>query len=207
MIMRRKDWTVAGATLAVAVTAAVGILCARGHVRSRNGPGAEVAHESTEKVTVRLLREPIATTAFAATTLDGRSISSADWRGKVVLVNFWATWCPPCIQEIPALQRLARDFAGHEDFSVLMVAVSDSNGKVRAFLGRGADMVLFDPNWEVANRYGTDKLPETYLVVKGQVVRKFVGMTDWDAASLRQEIQARLKGSHPSTAALRAPGT
>jgi thioredoxin-like negative regulator of GroEL len=68
-------------------------------------------------------------------------------------------------------------------------------------------MVLFDPNWEVANRYGTDKLPETYLVVNGQVVRKFVGMTDWDAAALRQEIQTRLKGSRPSTAALRAPGT
>ena len=91
MIMGRKQWAVAGAMVAVAVSAAVGILCARGHVRSRNGPGAEVEHESAEKVTVRLLREPIATTAFAATTLDGRSISSADWRGKVVLVNFWAT--------------------------------------------------------------------------------------------------------------------
>ncbi|HSS76973.1 MAG TPA: TlpA disulfide reductase family protein [Thermoanaerobaculia bacterium] len=125
----------------------------------------------------------------------------------VTLVHFWATWCPPCIQEIPALQRLSKDFAGHEDFSVLMVAVSDSNSKVRAFLGRGSDMVLFDPNWEVANRYGTSQLPETYLVVNGQVVRKFVGMTDWDAAPLRQEIQARLKGSRPSTAALRTPGT
>src|SRR5262249_39535184 len=111
---------------------------------------------------------------------------------------------PPCIQEIPALQRLTRDFAGHDDFAVLMVAVADSNDKVRAFLGRGAaDMVLFDPNWEVANRYGTDKLPETYLVVKGQVVRKFVGMTDWDNATLRQEIQAKLKGPHSTTAALR----
>ncbi len=53
MIMGRKQWTVAGAMLAVAVSATVGILCARGHVRSRNGPGAEVEHESVEKVTVR----------------------------------------------------------------------------------------------------------------------------------------------------------
>src|SRR5262245_63555733 len=89
----------------------------------------------------------------------------------VTLVHFWATWCPPCIEEIPALQRLARDFAGHHDFAVLMVAVSDSADKVRTFLGPGAaDAVLFDPRWEVANRYGTDKLPETYLVVNGQVV-------------------------------------
>jgi thiol-disulfide isomerase/thioredoxin len=136
----------------------------------------------------------------------GRAATIGPRLAPVTLVHFWATWCPPCIQEIPALQRLARDFSGHEDFSVLMVAVSDSNSKVRAFLGSGADMVLFDPNWEVANRYGTDKLPETYLVVKGQVMRKFVGTTNWDSVPLRQEIEARLKGSHPSTAALRAPG-
>ncbi len=138
---------------------------------------------------------------------NGRSATIGPHLAPVTLVHFWATWCPPCIQEVPALQRLTRDFAGHEDFSVLMVAVSDSNTKVRAFLGRGADMVLFDPSWEVANRYGTDKLPETYLVVNGQVVRKFVGATDWDDAALRQEIQAKLKGAHPSTAALRQPGT
>jgi thiol-disulfide isomerase/thioredoxin len=111
----------------------------------------------------------------------------------VTLVHFWATWCPPCIKETPALQRLARDYAGHEDFSVLMVAVADNNDKVRGFLGGGADMVLFDPNWEVANRYGTDKLPETYLVVNRQVVRKFVGITDWDDPALRREIEAKLK--------------
>jgi thiol-disulfide isomerase/thioredoxin len=132
----------------------------------------------------------------------GKAATIGPHLAPVTLVHFWATWCPPCIQEIPALQRLARDFGGHDDFTVLMVAVSDSNGKVRNFLGRNADMVLFDPNWEVANRYGTDKLPETYLVVNGQVVRKFVGMTDWDDAALRREIQSKLKGAGPSTAAL-----
>ena len=138
---------------------------------------------------------------------NGRAATIGPHLAPVTLVHFWATWCPPCIQEVPALQRLTRDFAGHEDFSVLMVAVSDSNDKVRAFLGRGADMVLFDPSWEVANRYGTDKLPETYLVVNGQVVRKFVGTTDWDDVALRQTIEAKLKGARPSTAALRQPGT
>ena len=133
----------------------------------------------------------------------GQAATIGPHLAPVTLVHFWATWCPPCIKEIPALQRLSSDFSRHHGFKVVMIAVSDSNDKVRNFLGRGADMVLFDPNWEVANRYGTDKLPETYLVVNGQVVRKFVGMTDWDNATLRQEIQSKLKSAGPSTAALR----
>jgi thiol-disulfide isomerase/thioredoxin len=137
----------------------------------------------------------------------GRAATLGPRLAPVTLVHFWATWCPPCIQEIPALQRLARDLATRHDFAVVMVAVSDSADKVRSFLGPGtADSVLFDPKWEVANRYGTNKLPETYLIVGGQVVRKFVGMTNWDDPQLRAELNARL-GGHSSTAALRLPGS
>ncbi|HEV8579738.1 MAG TPA: TlpA disulfide reductase family protein [Thermoanaerobaculia bacterium] len=134
----------------------------------------------------------------------GRAATIGPRLAPVTLVHFWATWCPPCIQEIPALQRLSRDFAGHADFAVLMVAVSDSSEKVRTFLGSGADMVLFDPQWEVANRYGTDKLPETYLVVNGSVVRKFVGMTNWDDPKLRAELTAQLRNPN-RTASLAVP--
>lgn len=134
----------------------------------------------------------------------GRAATIGPRLAPVTLVHFWATWCPPCIQEIPALQRLSRDFAGHSDFTVLMVAVSDSSEKVRTFLGSGADMVLFDPQWEVANRYGTDKLPETYLVVNGSVVRKFVGMTNWDDPKLRSELTAQLRNPN-RTASLAIP--
>lgn len=122
----------------------------------------------------------------------GQSVTIEPRLAPVTLVHFWATWCPPCIKEIPALRRLSTDFAAHPKFKVLMVAVSDSNDKVRSFLGTGAGDVLFDPQWEVANRYGTDKLPETYLVVDGRIVRKFVGMTDWDDPGLRREIESKL---------------
>jgi thiol-disulfide isomerase/thioredoxin len=134
----------------------------------------------------------------------GRAATLGPRLAPVTLVHFWATWCPPCIEEIPALQRLARDLGDRHDFGIVMVAVSDSADKVRSFLGPGAaDSVLFDPKWEVANRYGTNKLPESYLIVGGQVVRKFVGMTNWDDPQLRAEITARLGGS--PTAALRLP--
>jgi thiol-disulfide isomerase/thioredoxin len=133
----------------------------------------------------------------------GRAATIGSRLAPVTLVHFWATWCPPCIQETPKLQRLIHDLSGNPGFSVVMVAVADSSDRVRTFLGPGSEMVLFDPNWKVANRYGTDKLPETYLVVRGQVVRKWVGMTDWDDPALRADLAARLKGGASKTAALR----
>jgi len=132
----------------------------------------------------------------------GRAATIGSRLAPVTLVHFWATWCPPCIQETPKLQRLIHDFSGNQDFSVVMVAVADSSDRVRTFLGPGSEMVLFDPNWKVANRYGTDKLPETYLVVRGQVVRKWVGMTDWDDQALRADLAGRLKNGASKTAAL-----
>jgi thiol-disulfide isomerase/thioredoxin len=134
----------------------------------------------------------------------GRSATIGSRLSPVTLVHFWATWCPPCVQETPKLKRLVHDFSGHPDFAVVMVAVADSSDHVQSFLGPGAEMVLFDPNWKVANRYGTDKLPETYLVVRGQVVRKWIGMTDWDDPALRAELSRHLAGASKS-AALRLP--
>jgi thiol-disulfide isomerase/thioredoxin len=112
----------------------------------------------------------------------------------VTLVHFWATWCPPCREEIPSLQRLGNDFAKYDDFGIVMVAVADETEKAKVFVGNWGSMVLFDPQWDVAKRYGTDKLPETYLVVGGEVVRKFVGQTNWDDPELRALIASRLGG-------------
>ena len=125
--------------------------------------------------------------------LDGRPAKLGSQLAPVSLVHFWATWCPPCIDEIPSLQRLVQDFRDHDDFSVVMIAVNDEKEKVTPFLGPGWDMVLFDPTWDVAKRYGTDKLPETYLVVRGEVVEKFVGATNWDDPKLRDRLTALLR--------------
>jgi thiol-disulfide isomerase/thioredoxin len=195
MIMGRKQWTVAGAMLAVAVSAAVGILCARGHVRSRNGPGAAVEYESAERVTVRLLREPIATTAFAAMTLDGRSVSSADWRGKVVLVNFWATWCPPCRAEIPDLIALQEKYRDH----FVIVGISVDEGSVDAVkrLRRGTQDQLPDRHVDAAAQKDLPPvmaLPTTLVLDRdGNLAQKNVGMLNAKETEAGTRLLAGLK--------------
>jgi thiol-disulfide isomerase/thioredoxin len=131
----------------------------------------------------------------------GRAATLGTRLSPVTLVHFWATWCPPCIEETPALERLAHDFAGYRDFGVLRVAVADSRSRVDEFLGPHAGSVLYDPQWDVAHRYGTEQLPETYLVVRGRIVEKFIGEVDWDDPAVRQKIAARLSNGPSGGAA------
>jgi thiol-disulfide isomerase/thioredoxin len=125
----------------------------------------------------------------------GRAATLGSRLAPVTLVHFWATWCPPCLEEAPALDRLARDFGGARDFALLRVAVADSRSRVDSFLGQGAAGVLYDPQWDVAHRYGTEQLPETYLVVRGRIVEKFIGAVNWDDPAVRQKIAAPLASS------------
>lgn len=123
----------------------------------------------------------------------GRPVTIGSHFTPVTLLHFWATWCPPCITEIPALERLSADFGGEPGFQIMMVAVDDDPEKVRPFVGSNrAFNVLFDPQWEVSHRYGTRKLPETYVVIRGKVVSslKFVGAQNWDDPRIRQTLQA-----------------
>lgn len=127
----------------------------------------------------------------------GRPTPLGSRMAPVTLVHFWATCCPPCIDEVPALRRLERDLADQPDFGILMVAVADSAERVAPFLGPGAEMVLYDPKWDVAHRYGTRQVPETYLVVRGRVLEKFEGATNWDDPDLRRRLRSHL-GPQPS---------
>jgi len=120
---------------------------------------------------------------------------------RVTLVHFWATWCPPCITEVPTLDRLAEEYSRYPDFRVLMVAVGDDVEAVETFRGSRAGGILYDPDWDVAHRYGTRALPETYLVVRGKVVEKWEGMVDWDDPAVRRRIEEALSAAGAEVAA------
>jgi thiol-disulfide isomerase/thioredoxin len=185
----------AGAMLVVAVSTVVAILYLRGHVRGRSGQGTGVEHESADKVTVRLFREPVTTAAFTATALDGRSISSADWRGKVVIVNFWATWCPPCRAEIPDLIALQAKYREH----LVVVGISEDEGSVdgvKRFVAEhkiNYPIVMSTP--ELRKIFPeVMALPTTYVLdPDGNLTQKNVGMLNATEAEASTRLLAGLK--------------
>ncbi len=122
----------------------------------------------------------------------GRPIPFGTRIRPVTLVHFWATWCPPCITEIPSILNLADDYAADHDFSLVMIAVADDIEKAGTFLGDRLSEALFDHDWKLTHSYGTEKVPETHLVVNGKVVESFIGATDWSQPDIRQRLEAAL---------------
>jgi peroxiredoxin len=121
-------------------------------------------------------------------SVDGKTVSLADYRGKVVLVHFWATWCPPCVEEIPTLERFSQQVSGI-DIVVLAISVDKSAAALKTFLDKNKlhFPVLRDPGGKTAGSYGTTKFPETYVVGRDGMVRyKVIGPMDW---SLRTNVE------------------
>jgi thiol-disulfide isomerase/thioredoxin len=120
--MSTRRWLAVLAWVAASMAMSVGVTgCSS---RPDAQPTEEVA--SGEKLTLRFFRNPAAVPALSMRDLDGRPISSADWRGKVVIVNFWATWCPPCRAEIPDLVALQDKYRDR----LVIIGVSQDEGSV-----------------------------------------------------------------------------
>jgi len=141
---------------------------------------------------VKIIREGDRAPEFSLLSLDGKAISLSSYRGKVVMVHFWATWCPPCIEELPTLERLYRAYFG-KDLEILAVSVDEGGAAaVGQFMqkNRFALPVLLNPDRSVAMQYGTLKFPETYLIDRDGIVRKkVIGAADWTSPAAQEIIQ------------------
>ncbi len=104
---------------------------------------------------------------FTLQTLDGESVSLSDYRGKLVMINFWASWCPPCNSEMPDLQRYYEQHQD-DDFIILGVNYQDTPDKVQAFVEKyGVTFpILLDSDGRVANLFGVQGLPTSFFVDK-----------------------------------------
>jgi thiol-disulfide isomerase/thioredoxin len=131
---------------------------------------------------------------FSLKDYQGRTVSLSAYRGRVVFLNFWATWCPPCRDEMDSMDRLARALEGRLDFAMLAVSEDKGWDAVRSFFPNGTKMtVVLDDNWATAHAWGTEKLPETYLIDKhGMVQRYVINKRDWSSPQAMACIKSLL---------------
>jgi peroxiredoxin len=118
---------------------------------------------------------------FTLKDATGRSWSLRALRGRPVLLNFWATWCPPCIEEMPSLENLSRRIG--DRLNLITVSVDEDWETVKKFFPRGTSLsVLLDVEKEVPKRYGTEKYPETFLIDSAGRVQQLFYQVKWDSA-------------------------
>lgn len=135
---------------------------------------------------------------FELVDQEGQVRTLSEFRGQVVFLNFWASFCEPCRREMPSMEQLVRQY---DRQGMVMVAISldesweDANAFMEAFLPgqRSAMTVLLDQNEETAHRYGTELIPETYIIDReGTIVARFVGDYDWTRTEVKQIIEGLL---------------
>ncbi len=119
---------------------------------------------------------------FTFPGLDGKMVSLSDYKGKVVLVNIWATWCPPCIAEMPSMEKLYHKFKG-ENFEILAVSIDETGLKAVAPFMKKTRLTfpaLIDSKGAIKSVYRITAIPESFIVDKqGLLIKKIVGPLDW----------------------------
>jgi peroxiredoxin len=131
---------------------------------------------------------------FTIKTEKGQQIGRSEFPGKLLMVNFWATWCPPCVEEMPSLNQFAQAM-GPQGVTVLGISVDRNEKAYREFLQRNnlQFLVARDPDENISSSYGTFKWPETYVINReGKVVQKFIGPRDWNDPQIVNSIRALL---------------
>jgi len=127
---------------------------------------------------------------------DGSSWRLADLRGKSVLLHFWATWCPPCKEELPGLLELGRELARDEQFAMVAVTLDEDWAKVRSFFGGEIPSEVFqDQGGHSTKTYDLSTLPDTYLVATdGTLLLRFGGARNWRTRAARDLLERHIHG-------------
>lgn len=155
---------------------------------------AQAAERQQPKLGYQLtaLSKPLPAPDFTLEDMDAKKFSLKDYRGKVILINFWATWCPPCRREMPSMERLYQKFKG-KDFIVLALNQMEDGDQVFTFTGDlGVELsfpIVFDKDSSVSRAYGVMGLPTTYLIdKKGNIRFRAIGGREFDHPEVEKQI-------------------
>lgn len=158
-----------------------------------------VAERESPKLGYQLaaVSEPRSAPNFTLLDMDDVQLSLEQYRGKVVLLNFWASWCPPCRREMPSMERLHLSLKG-EDFAVLAVNQMEDADHVFAYTGElevdPTFTILFDKDSKVSHSFGVKGLPTTYLIDKqGRIRFRAIGGREFDHPEVVKKIKQLMK--------------
>lgn len=166
------------------------VLCAPLGILQAELPSPELSHELTR------LEPPLKAPGFSLTDMDGEQHTLDDYRGKVIMLNLWATWCPPCRREIPSMESIFQDLRD-KGFVVLAVNQFETPDHVFSYMGQLSVYptfpVLFDRDSKVSELYGVKGLPTTLLINRqGQVAYRAIGGRDFDHPRVRAIVNQLL---------------
>jgi cytochrome c biogenesis protein CcmG/thiol:disulfide interchange protein DsbE len=129
---------------------------------------------------------------FTITADNGRTVSVPNFGGKLLVLNFWATWCPPCVEETPSLSQFAQAYEG-KGVVVMGVSVDKDEKLYRAFLQKFHPGFLTARDRKIHEDYGTFAYPETYIIdSQGKVLRKIAEAVDWTNPEMTKFIDSLL---------------
>jgi peroxiredoxin len=191
---RRAAWLIA----ALAIIVLGGVLALVAFRREDGRHHATSSLDAFERAGIVELKEGQPAPALALATLDGSRASLAEHRDKLVVLNFWATWCHPCAAEMPSLEALWRR---HREHGLIVLAVSVDRGSPRGLLEpyvrhlRLTFPILLDPDSKISDGWRVTALPATFLIRPGgDVAGMVVGAREWDSAEMMALVAQLLTG-------------
>ena len=169
-------------TIVICLLLVVNSLGGCSHKEKRDAPAPE---DYFKKLGIEKAEKRISAPDFVLEEPSGKRIHLRDLRGRLVFLNFWATWCVPCREEMPAMETLHREF-GAKGLEVLAVNYRESKEEMRKFLDElGLSFTsLLDQQGKVSEQYGAWSLPLSYIIDRnGEFVGKSIGSRDWQSAA------------------------
>ena len=175
------------------ITAAAFLICSCPAKAQGSHSGDPLANAFAE-ANLRLLSEKVTPRNFSLPTPEGEAISLSDLKGKVVLLNFWATWCGPCRAEMPSMEALFRQYR-EKGLEILAVNCGEGQAEVHNFMNSNdlSFTAVLDQDGKVSGPLGIRAIPTTYLLNReGKIISMVVGSIDWDTPEIRAALEILL---------------
>ena len=174
--------------LAVMVVAALVFYSPKGNLSQKEQSPAAVVEDSTNKLRLEIPKTPTVGPDFELKDLAGKQLTLKELRGKVVFLNFWATWCPPCIEEMPAMERLHQELQ-KDGLVILAINFQEGPERVQEFFAKHnfTFTALLDRDGKVSELYQAWALPVSVIINKrGELAARAMGSKAWDSQEAHQ---------------------